>query len=118
VINPLTGSVLVLHTTALGPIREYVEAHGLFKLLAEEVSDTAAPAGPIPLSQGIKQGYGDFDRRLRELTGGAMDVSGLAFTALLVVGISQISRGNFAAPAWYTAFWYAFNIFLKGQPAK
>jgi hypothetical protein len=35
-------------------------------------------------------------------------------------GIYQIARGNFAAPAWYTAFWYALGLFGNkgGKDAK
>ena len=38
------------------------------------------------------------------------------FAPQLVLGMGgyEISRGRFATPAWYTAFWYALNIFLKG----
>jgi hypothetical protein len=32
---------------------------------------------------------------------------------LLGTGIYQIVRGNFGAPPWYTAFWYAFGVFTK-----
>ena len=35
------------------------------------------------------------------------------FGVLLALGIYQISRGNFMAPAWYTAFWYAFGVLTK-----
>ena len=47
-----------------------------------------------------------------------MDLGTASFGALLIMGIYQISRGNFMAPAWYTAFWYALNIFLKSKPKE
>ena len=53
--------------------------------------------------------------KIKKLTGGDMDIAGIAFVTLLGLGIYQISRGNFIAPAWYTAFWYAMNIFLNSK---
>ena len=53
--------------------------------------------------------------RVREATGESFDLPGLAFLGLVVSGIYQIARGNFTAPAWYTAFWYALGIFGKSS---
>lgn len=54
--------------------------------------------------------FPDFKRR--------PDLPGMAFLTLLGVGIYQLVRGNFAAPPWYTAFWYAMGIFTKSIMEK
>ena len=53
--------------------------------------------------------------RVREVTGEGFDLPGLALLALVVSGVYQIARGNFTAPAWYTAFWYALGLFGKSS---
>jgi hypothetical protein len=52
------------------------------------------------------------------MTGGELDIPSVFFAALLISGIYQIARGNMAAPAWYTAFWYAFGIFSRDMLHK
>ncbi len=113
-VNPVTGSVLVLHAAGVDAIREYAEAQGLFRLSGNSPLPVSGAA--TPLSQRVALNYESFDRRLRSMTGGEIDIPGMAFVVLLGLGIYQIGRGNFAAPAWYTAWWYALNIFLKGLP--
>jgi len=48
-------------------------------------------------------------------TKGFANVPDLVLLTLVGLSAIQISRGNFTAPAWYTALWYALNIFLKAQ---
>ena len=62
--------------------------------------------------------FASLSRRIRDFTGSAADLSGLAVLALLTVGVYQIARGNFGAPAWYTAFWYALGIFNRSNGGK
>ncbi len=42
-------------------------------------------------------------------------IPSLIFLSLLISGIWQIARGNFAMPAWYTAFYYALGVFARAQ---
>jgi hypothetical protein len=108
-VNPLSGSILILYTE-----------------LPEELSSLARPLNgvaakrnsgskPNTLYQKISGGFEEVNGRIRSFTKGELDIPSLSFIALLTVGIYQISRRNFAAPAWYTAFWYALNIFLKAK---
>jgi hypothetical protein len=111
-VSPLTGSVLVtgedMETAA---IAEYAERCGLFKLQKTEHAAASLPQrAVVPL--------GSFSTTLRWLTGGEVDLPGLAFLALLMIGLYQIMRGNLTAPPWYTAFWYAFGIFTKSLMEK
>lgn len=106
--NALTGSLLVIHDTDLKSVGAFAEQHSLFKLNKS--------AGAPAFSTNVARAFGDFDRRIKRLTSNELDVGGVAFMTLLVLGIYEIGRGNFAAPAWYTAFWYSLNIFLKSLP--
>ncbi len=107
--NALTGSVVFVHVADLNAISAFAEEHSLFRLIK---SDSRTPA----LSRNVVKSFRDFDKRIKRLTGNELDVPGVAFLTLLGFGIYEIGRGNFAAPAWYTAFWYSLNIFLKSVP--
>jgi hypothetical protein len=107
--NALTGSLLLIHAVDLKAIAAFAENNGLFKLHNASRRTTA-------LSGNIARTFKDFDTRVKKFTGNEMDVPGIAFIMLVGFGVYEIGRGNFAAPAWYTAFWYALNIFLKSLP--
>jgi hypothetical protein len=107
--NAVTGSVVLLHAADIKTISVFAEEQSLFRLIKLE---TATPA----LSRNVVKAFRDFDKGVKRFTGNELDVPGVAFLTLLGFGIYEIGRGNFAAPAWYTAFWYSLNIFLKSVP--
>jgi len=107
--NALTGSVLFLHSVDLGKIAAFAEEQSLFRLRIIKSGTTA-------LSGNIVKTFRDLDKGMKKFTGNELDVPGVAFVTLLGLGIYEIGSGNFAAPAWYTAFWYALNVFLKSLP--
>ena len=108
--NALTGSVVFIHAAAdLKAISVFAQEHSLFRLIKSE-------SGTPALSRNVARAFSDFDKRVKKFTGNELDVPGVAFLTLLGMGIYEIGRGNFAAPAWYTAFWYSLNIFLKSLP--
>jgi hypothetical protein len=105
--NHLTGSLLFVEKRIdADAIFEFAESNHLFDL-RNTLEETQ------PLSQRVVQPIRKFDSRLNRFTKGEIDLSGFIFMILLVSGIFQIARGNFAAPPWYTAFWYALGIFTK-----
>lgn len=110
-VNPLTGSVLFKHESNSEAIADYALKNKIFKL------ETSKP-DYTDLHGKVAETFNGIDKKIKGITGGDMDIAGAAFVALLGMGIYQISRGNFAGPAWYTAFWYALNIFLKAKPDK
>jgi hypothetical protein len=67
---------------------------------------------------GVKNVFGEIENKIEKVTGGSLDISEMAFLALLGAGIFQIGKGNLTAIPWYTAFWYALNIFLKSDTSK
>ena len=108
-VNHVTGSVLVLHKVEEKAISAYAEEKGLFTI---EKGNPRAKA----LSRRVGNGFGKIDRKVKSFSGGGLDLPEATFLALAGMGIYQIAKGNLTAPAWYTAFWYAFNVFLKFKP--
>jgi hypothetical protein len=106
--SPETGSVLFLHDLEKNRIMEHLGSSSLFRLEfgTNRQSD---------LHQDVKGCFRDISSKVENATGGAMNISQAAFLALLGAGIVQIGRGNMTAIPWYTAFWYALNIFLKSE---
>jgi hypothetical protein len=41
------------------------------------------------------------------------DLTSALFAALVIFGISELIRGHWKTPPWYTAFWYAFGGYSK-----
>lgn len=106
ITNPVTTGLLLVHNVSLDKLSEYAAEKGLFSLI-----DT--PSRQMALHDSLTDNFNALDKKVKDSTQGAVDIGSLAFLGLIGAGIYQISKGNFAAPAWYTAFWYALNIFLK-----
>ena len=107
--NPVTASVLFVRMADIRTVIEFAEGNHLFKL---------GEKGSPSFSYEITENFKNLNRQLKGVTGGEMDIPGLAFLTLLGFGIYQISRGNLMAIPWYAAFWYALNIFLKSQTSE
>ncbi len=91
-INPLTGSVLVIHAAESAAVTRYAEQHGLFRLGGGHNSD-AGCADPFDPSA---------DKP-------AADVLSLLPPLFIGLGVYQLLQGNVLAPA-ATLFWYAFSL--------
>lgn len=113
--NPLTGSVLVLHSMDLKSVddlkavADYSQVTGLFKIVVEERSSG-------PLAKNLADTFAALNAQLKASTGGKIDMATLAVLGLIGVGIVQISQGAVAVPA-ITALWYASSI-LMDQSGK
>ncbi len=111
-VAPLTAGVLVrCHGPTEGVI-EWAQSQGLFAVREEQSIKVTA------FHDAVADRFGALNDRIRAVTGEGFDLPGLAFLALMGAGIYQIARGNFAAPAWYTAFWYALGLFGKSSGKK
>jgi hypothetical protein len=104
----ITGTILIIHEGDHDAVLAYAAQTGI---LAVETTDDR----PLTVHGEIRKVFGHLERRVSSFSGGSLNLGSLAFVALAGFGIYQISRGNLAAPAWYTAFWYAMNIFLKSD---
>ena len=110
-VNPRTGSVLFVHDTDSAAIIRFAASEGVF--LAEE----KRPVREYPaIYDGLTDSFTKVDNTIKEFTKNELDLSSLSFMALVGAGIYKIAKGDFSAPAWYTAFWYGLNIFLKSKP--
>jgi hypothetical protein len=111
-VNAITGSVLFLGKDVdPNAIAKFGEANELFALDAE-------CRYPVPVSRRVVSPVGKLSNYLHTLTGGELDLQGMAILMLLGLGLYQIFRGNLRAPPWYTAFWYALGIFTKSFSDK
>lgn len=110
-VNRVTGSLLLLGKRLdLDSLRAFAQKNDLFRIENREDSGENRPSHlPGKAVKPLQALQGGMD----QLTGGNLDLSGLIFFLLLGTGIHQIVRGNFTAPPWYTAFWYAFGVFTK-----
>lgn len=106
-VNPLTGSALLTGGgLSLDRLVEFGAKEGLFLLeKQEETALTPAQAAVQPLKR--------LNEKVRSFVGNDVDLPTIGFLLLLTTGIYQLLRGNFRAPPWYTAFWYAFGVFSK-----
>lgn len=112
--NHQTGSILILHDGAITTKALASMEHGVFHL-----DETTGLGRTVKgLAPSVRQAFRDADKKIKAASHDEIDTAGLAFLVLLGTGAYQIAKGNFAAPAWYTLFWYALNIFLKGLPKE
>jgi hypothetical protein len=107
-VNPLTASVLVVASAGVEQAFDPASAGEWFTL-------RGSAADVRPFSRKVVQGFQAVDSQIEELTGGELDIPSIALIGLIFSGVYQISIGNFAAPAWYTAFWYAASIAVKAD---
>jgi hypothetical protein len=110
-VNPRTASLLFIHETDAARITEYAASHGIFHVAA-----TSLTREHPSLYDGVTASFNTVDGKIKEFTKNELDLNSMAFLALVGAGVYKIAKGDFAAPAWYTAFWYGLNIFLKGKP--
>jgi hypothetical protein len=103
--NPLTGSILILHSSGIDEIKEFAEREGLF--IIQAANDPAPP--PPPLFEQISTGLKSFDTRVGEMSNGQLNGREMALSGLLIAAAYQLVRGNLF-PAGGTLVWYALNL--------
>ncbi|MBF0474134.1 MAG: hypothetical protein HQK93_10475 [Nitrospirae bacterium] len=111
-INPKTSSVLILHSNAKEQILSAAIMRGLLKIKEKKTVKTTA----TPFTANVTETARTINSKLKALTGREIDLPNMFFLVLFGTGVYQVARGNFALPAWYTAFWYAYGVFIKGMP--
>ena len=111
-VATFTGSILVRCHGPTEAVLGWAESQGLFVVRQEQsIKVTAFYDSVAGRFEALNDG-------IKTATGKSFDLPGVAFLALMGAGIYQIARGNFAAPAWYTAFWYALGLFGKSSEKK
>ncbi len=113
-VNALTGSVLLLHSLDTKTLLEFAKSINLFN-----AQTTVLPcSGSSRIHGEVTSVFAAWDEKVKGFVGEGANLGSLAFLALLGAGIYQVARGNLTAIPWYTAFWYALNIFLKSKPSE
>ncbi len=107
-VNPVTGSMLFLHTTSIPAIAEYARSKSLFTVQEKLLNPGMKPSN---LRQNITETFEGLDKKIQSMSDGAVDLGGFAFVVLVGAGMIQILAGNAAALPWYVAFGFAFTIF-------
>lgn len=107
-VNPQIGSALILYTCKTKEIIEFAKEKGLFHL--KRVSRPRKT-----LFGNVADTFRAYNKNLRQVTDGELDIPSLVFLSLLVSGVWQIAKGNLMMPAWYTAFYYALGIFTRAH---
>lgn len=110
--NPMTGSILVLHTldlqaTDLEMVAQYSEFNNLFRLRLSPPQQASAPGRPAQALQ-------ETNRKVGALTGSEIDGEILAILGLLGIAIVQLKRGNIMIPA-VSALWYVYSLIKDRQ---
>jgi hypothetical protein len=108
-VNPITGSILLIHSIDAEKIAQFARGKGLFEI--QSGSENASS-----LHREVTKAFNILDGRALGFTEGGINLGALASLALIAAGTYQIFRGNFAAIPWYTAYWYGLNLFLKSKP--
>lgn len=107
--NPLTGSMLLVHSGELGPVLEFAREQGVFALAGPE----AAP----PLAHRL---YGDIqamNRALSRGTGGQIDLNMAVLMLFVVASVVQFFRGQVFGPS-STLLWYASTLLATRAAAS
>jgi hypothetical protein len=107
-VNPQTGSALISYECERKTLVEFAREKDLFRL-------TRSAPRRLSIFGKVAHTFRAYNQDLKKLTGGEVDIPSLIFLSLLISGIWQIARGNFAMPAWYTAFYYALGVFTRTQ---
>ncbi|HXZ88662.1 MAG TPA: hypothetical protein VEF07_08830, partial [Candidatus Binataceae bacterium] len=121
-VNPMTGSLLILHS----PQGQRELDHALaspaekpmpFVLQTVSVPHSSVhrrrrkPAGRSDLSHAIIETVTDLDDALRIATGGAMDLKLLVPIVLAGLGVTFLGRSR-TTPIWLTLLMFAFSSFV------
>ena len=109
-INPVTGSILLIHSLDAESVTSFLKAQNLLKIQPGRDS--------FDFHQEVTRLFSAADRQVKGFIGGGINLGALAFLGLTGAGIYQILRGNFSAIPWYSAFWYALGIFLRSKSRR
>lgn len=102
-INALTGSIILYSSSKSEDLISSLSSLNILKIVPSNTNK-------IKISSSFKNAFKEIDNKVKGLTCGELNLADIVFLSLVSVAIYQIQRGNFIAPAWYTAIWYAMNI--------
>jgi hypothetical protein len=106
--NPLTGSILILHSSSIEEIKEFAERESLFVIQTAN-NPAANDHEARPFFEQISTALKSFDIRVSEMTNGQLDGKEVAISGLLLAAAYQIVKGSLW-PAAGTLVWYALSL--------
>lgn len=92
-LNPVLGTLLLLHEADLPRLRQFFASNRLFEIQPPETS----PAEP--LARRLGRSLGDLDGDIQRSTGGSADLASVAFVGLVGLGTLQLLRSQALPPA-------------------
>ncbi len=90
-VNPMTGSILIEHTTDTAAITDFAEQGEFLSLQAD--------LKVVPLGATLRAGVSDLDSRVRRAAGGAMDLWSAMAVFYIALACIQALRGQYMGPA-------------------
>jgi hypothetical protein len=107
-VNPMTGSILVLHDTSAESIIERAEAQKLLVFSSFELEVQS-------LRERVGIAAGDLDEKIRSATKGALDLRAVVALVFTIAAGRQVTRQN-VWPAAGTLLQYASNLLKSDHP--
>lgn len=107
--NPVTGSLLVLHSSGEAAVRALLDSYNLSGASRTVKGKPAASA----VHGEIATIFRGWDRQIQNFSVGNLNLEAVVAISLIGMAAYQISRGRFILLPWYNALWYAFSL-LKG----
>ncbi len=107
-VNPLTGSVLIIHDLDGRGITGYVKNSNLLSFEGLNFKGREKPG----IQRRITETYQSLDNLLMTSTGGELDISGFVFLSLLGVALYQMQAGHIGLGSLplFIVIWYLLNI--------
>jgi hypothetical protein len=105
-VRPLTASILLTGEQVAPDVIDRIGAKNkLFQLSAPEPKESISNKLIAPMDR--------LNRNVQQFTGGEVDMQDVLFLLLVGFGLYGLIKGDLRRPAWYTAFWYAAELFRK-----
>lgn len=105
--NPTTGSLLLEHEKSTEEIINLLKNLNLFQIKEKEETPKKK------ITHSINKNIGYFNRIIRKLSSGALDLKGTILLFLIISALYQIGRGNISSIPWYTALFYLNSLISK-----
>jgi len=126
-VNVRTGSVLVHYDDGqLDDLPTLIDRAAAVGVLPEGLDPDALKAlvdahanGPPPRNfhAAVQRFFTSVNDAVGDLTGGAIDLTGIAPLTLLGLGARRLLRGSPLEPVpWFTYLWFAFTLFVTFAP--
>jgi hypothetical protein len=107
-VNPAGGTALVVAHQPTAVLEDGIRETGLVELRPD-------PQHGDNVFFKVGAALKPADEKIKQWTGDRLDLSGVVFLVLLLIGVLELVRGKAKPPPWYTAFHYALGLFAMTQ---